>query len=181
MSPPAGRRPDVRRERFEQLFDDHFQLVTAYALRRANQAEAEDAVAETFTVAWRRLDELSGDPKPWLLGVARRVLANQRRAAGRNSALTELLARERTADEDPVEPPTILQALVCLSEKNREALLLQAWEGLSIAEIAAALGCSPSAAKLRLHRGRRQLRAELERLERADPSLTSEPGLKETT
>jgi len=181
MSPPAGQRPDARRERFEQLFDDHFQLVTAYALRRANQAEAEDAVAETFTVAWRRLDELSGDPKLWLLGVARRVLANQRRAAGRSAALAELLAHERTGDEGPAESPAILQALVHLSEKDREALLLQAWEGLSIAEIAAALGCSPTAAKVRLHRGRRRLRTELARLERVDPSLTSEPGLKETT
>jgi Sigma-70 region 2 len=69
-------------ERFAQVFDAHFRAVSAYALRRTTPAEAEDVVAETFLVAWRRLDELPEDPKAWLLGVARRILANQRRAAG---------------------------------------------------------------------------------------------------
>ena len=72
----ASRSDTARRERFAQAFEEHFRAVSAYALRRTTPAEAEDAVAETFLVAWRRLDELPDDAKPWLLGVARRVLAN---------------------------------------------------------------------------------------------------------
>jgi DNA-directed RNA polymerase specialized sigma24 family protein len=63
------------REPFEQVFDEYFRAVSAYALRRATYADAEEAVAETFLVAWHRLDEVPSDAKPWLLGVARRVLA----------------------------------------------------------------------------------------------------------
>lgn len=57
-------RVETRRERFEQVFEAHFRAVSAYALRRATRAEAEDVVAETFLVAWRRLDEVPGDAKP---------------------------------------------------------------------------------------------------------------------
>jgi RNA polymerase sigma factor (sigma-70 family) len=155
-------RESLRRKRFEQVFDEHFRAVSAYARRRAAEAEAEDVVAETFLVAWRRLDEVPGDAKPWLLGVARRVLANQRRAAGRRLALTQRVARERVAEPDR---RPILEALERLPESDRELLLLVAWDGLSTGEAAATLGCSRPAVKVRLHRARRRLGAELERLE----------------
>jgi RNA polymerase sigma-70 factor (ECF subfamily) len=154
-----------RRERFERTFDLHFRAVFAYALRRASRAEAEDAVAETFLVAWRRLDELPSNAKPWLLGVARRVLANQRRAATRRAALTERLAREPRATPQTLARSPCLEALARLSDADRELLLLIAWEGLSTEEAAVSLGCSRTAAKVRLHRARRRLRAELERPE----------------
>ena len=67
---PASPEDIARRERFAQTFEEHYRAVTAYALRRTTPAEAEDAVAETFLVAWRRLDELPEEAKPWLLGVA---------------------------------------------------------------------------------------------------------------
>jgi RNA polymerase sigma-70 factor (ECF subfamily) len=152
----------LRRKRFERVFDEHFRAVSAYARRRAAEAEAEDAVAETFLVAWRRLDEVPSDAKPWLLGVARRVLANQRRAAGRRLALAQRAGLERAAE--PERRP-ILEALERLSESDRELLLLVAWDGLSPGEAAAALRCSRTAVKVRLHRARRRLRTELERLE----------------
>jgi RNA polymerase sigma-70 factor (ECF subfamily) len=106
-----------------------------------------------------------GEAKPWLLGVARRVVANQRRAAGRRTALRERVAHQ-PGDGGELETPPIVQALGRLSEGDREVVLLCAWEGLSIEEAATALGCSPTAAKVRLHRARRRLRAELDRLER---------------
>jgi RNA polymerase sigma-70 factor, ECF subfamily len=155
-------RESLRRKRFEQVFDEHFRAVSAYARRRVARAEAEDAVAETFLVAWRRLDEMPSDAKPWLLGVARRVLANQRRAAGRRLALAQRVAQERAAE--PEHHP-ILEALERLSESDRELLLLMAWDGLSTGEAAATLGCSRAAVKVRLHRARRRLHVELERLE----------------
>jgi DNA-directed RNA polymerase specialized sigma24 family protein len=75
--------PTSAHERFACVFDEHVRAVSAYALRRTTPAEADDVVAETFLIAWRRLNEIPPDPKPWLLGVARRALANQRaRPAG---------------------------------------------------------------------------------------------------
>ena len=155
----------VARERFEQIFDEHFRAVSAYALRRASHADAEEAVAETFLVAWRRLDYVPGDAKPWLLSVARRVLANQRRSAGRREALRARVAVERESDSEPGRRPPVIQALAGLSTGDREVLLLVAWDGLSTREAAVLLGCSAVAAKVRLHRARRRLRAQLETLE----------------
>lgn len=172
---PATPTDVARRQRFAQTFEEHFRAVTAYALRRTTPAEAEDAVAETFLVAWRRLDEVPEEAKPWLLGVARRVLANQRRAAGRRHALTERVAGMPTGEEDPPRRPAVLQALARLSDTDREVLLLVAWDGLSIQEAAAALRCTRTAAKVRLHRARRRFRAELHRLERSasgGPAMT---------
>lgn len=139
----------TRRLRFEQLFDAHYGAVSGYAHRRAASGDAEDAVGETFLVAWRRIDEVPVDAKPWLLGVARRVLANQRRAGARRAALTERVAQDSTG-RDELERSPILAALGRLSEGDREVLLLAAWDGLAPAEAAAVLGCSPTAAKVRL-------------------------------
>jgi RNA polymerase sigma-70 factor, ECF subfamily len=165
-----GRAPDTqtemdagshaRQERFDRLFAAHYSAVLAYALRRVPRALAEDAVSETFLAAWRRLDELPADSAPWLYGTARRMLANQRRSARRREALLHRLTH---FGRDPA--PTLLQvsdgrvsaALAELPEREREAVLLVAWEGLSPARAAVAAGCSPDALRQRLHRGRRRL------------------------
>jgi RNA polymerase sigma factor (sigma-70 family) len=167
-------------ERFAQVFDAHFRTVSAYALRRTTPAEAEDIVSETFLVAWRRLDELPEDPKAWLLGVARRVLANQRRAAGRRRALVDRVAGEPAHNDTAGSTPPVLQALARLSDGDREALLLVAWDGLSTAEGATAFGCSPTAFRARLHRARRRLRTELRRLERRGPRPLMTSRLEES-
>ena len=136
----------VRKERFERLYAERASAVLAYALRRASPEEAADAAAETFAVAWRRLDEMpAGWELAWLYGVARRVLATQRRAIGRQRAVVFRLAREERAVPgtgfDEVGEP-VLEALAELDERDREVLMLTAWEGLSGREAAAALGCS---------------------------------------
>src|ERR1035437_11027905 len=76
---------------FERLFAAHYWAVRSYVLRRAPSAAVEDVVAETFLVAWRRLDAVRDDPLPWVFGGARRVLANQHRAGRRRGALTARL------------------------------------------------------------------------------------------
>jgi RNA polymerase sigma-70 factor (ECF subfamily) len=171
----AVRTPAERADRhdsFERLFDEHYRAVCGYARRRASAGEADDVVADTFLIAWRRLEEIPPAAKPWLLGVARRVLANQRRAASRRAALTERVAIERN-DSLELERPPILRAVAHLPAGDREVLLLSAWDGLSTDETAAALGCSRTAAKVRLHRARRRLRAELERLDRDERAPTA--------
>ena len=95
----------TREDRFEEMFREHYGAVRGYALRRIPGDLAQDAVAETFLVAWRRLDDFPADPLPWLFGVARRVLANQRRSADRSSALERRLAATDAAiaGNDPGE------------------------------------------------------------------------------
>jgi RNA polymerase sigma factor (sigma-70 family) len=152
-----------RRERFETLFERCHPDVVAYVLRRAPRAAVEDVVSETFLVAWRALDGVPEEPLPWLYGVARRTLANHRRGRRRSAALSARLVH--TAAPPPPEPevlgegiaPTLREALLALSEREREALLLVAWEGLSPAQAASALGCSGAAFRVRLHRARGNL------------------------
>jgi RNA polymerase sigma-70 factor (ECF subfamily) len=154
---------DGRRKRFEQIFDDHFRAVQAYAIRRASREDVDDAVAETFLIAWRRLDDVPPRARPWLFGVARRVLANQRRAAGRRVALAARVAGERASEPHRSEAESaVAAALHRLGERDREVLMLVAWEGLAPDELASALGCSRAAAKVRLHRAKRRLRSSLE-------------------
>ena len=151
--------------RFDEIFRTHRRAVLAYALRRAGDpADAADAVAETFLVAWRRLDDVPADALPWLLGVARRVLANLRRGRRRRDGLAERLAAE-LAQSPPVReddvPDAVTRALAALSEEDRELLALFAWEELRPAQIAVALGLKPATARTRLHRALARLREQL--------------------
>jgi RNA polymerase sigma-70 factor (ECF subfamily) len=161
----------TRDETFESLFGDHYAAVRAYALRRARPEAAQDVVSETFLVAWRRLDDVPDDALPWLYGVARRVLANQRRSEGRGAALERRLAGAETtaSPPDPAdrvgENELIRVALGRLPERSREALILVAWHGLTGARAARAAGCSRAAFAVRLHRARGRLEAELAALE----------------
>lgn len=153
------------RQRFEGLYDAHRRDLLAYALRRATPQEAQDAVSEAFLVAWRRIDGAPADPLPWLIGITRRTLANQRRAGRRRTALVERIAAEpATQPRDPADRGVrgeTLRALATLSERDREALCLVAWEGLTPAEAAEALGLPATVFRVRLHRARRRLAAVL--------------------
>jgi RNA polymerase sigma factor (sigma-70 family) len=160
---------DDRRERFEAVYLDLYESICGYTLRRVpNPEDAAEAVAETFATLWRRFDRCpQGDElRPWLFGVARRVIANQRRSGRRRTALGERLAASfDRAAFDAVEPPAetsaVARAFAALNEADRELLSLVAWEGLTREELAVALGTSRAAVRLRLHRARRRLRAAL--------------------
>jgi RNA polymerase sigma factor (sigma-70 family) len=162
----------TRDERFEELFRQHYAAVRAYALRRIPRDLAQDVVSETFLVAWRRLDDVPADALPWLYGVARRVLANQRRSANRSTALERRVAATATAVAGSVDPAEgvgegeiLRAALARLSERDRDALILVAWDGLSGARAAQAAGCTRAAFAVRLHRARARLARELDALE----------------
>jgi RNA polymerase sigma-70 factor, ECF subfamily len=154
-------------ERFRRLFDDAYRPLLAYALRRTEEAaDAEDVVAETMLVAWRRQRDLpTGEEAiPWLYGVARRVLANQRRSRARRRRLERLLQPllRQSIHQEEIEPvDTVIAATRRLRTSDQEVLRLAAWENLSHAQIGTVLGCSENAAALRLHRARRRLREEL--------------------
>lgn len=159
-----------RRKRFEEFFRDHYDAVLAYAASRADLDTAKDAVAATFLVAWRRHGEERDHPLPWLFGVTRKTLAEQRRSASRLAALRRKLGAQphrSAAATSPVEG-TLLEALEHLREPDRELLRLTAWEQLDPAEIGEVLGCSRRVAIVRLHRARRRLRAALAELDGAE-------------
>jgi RNA polymerase sigma-70 factor, ECF subfamily len=147
--------------RFEELFDRCYWPVRAYVRRRALPAAVDDVVAETFLVAWRRLDAVGDDPLPWLLGVAHRQLANQHRADRRRGALLDRLQRSAPRGPDWEAPagmsPALASALAALSDREREALLLVAWEDLDPSRAAQVVGCSAAAFRVRLHRARRHV------------------------
>jgi RNA polymerase sigma-70 factor, ECF subfamily len=170
-----------RGDRFEALFRECYPLVRAYALRRAAPDVAQDVVAETFLVAWRRLDELPADALPWLYGTARRVLANQRRSAARGLALEQRLSGAVVAGGSPdlgdrVADAELLRiALARLPEQSREALMLVAWEGLDGARAARSAGCSKTTFAVRLHRARAQLARELASLDAPSAAPKAEP------
>ncbi len=161
--------------RFGQLYRDQGRAILAYALRRVEGPEdAADVVAETFLVAWRRLDEVPNDARArlWLFGVARRVIANRHRAERRRTRLGERLAEALRTDLSTQPAPAgeaaeLLRAMAGLGDDDRELLLLVSWEELSPGEAAKVLGISSLAARSRLHRARRRLRALLEQEESA--------------
>ncbi len=160
-SPPAQ---VADRAAFETLFEKHARAVFAYVVRRTSSAaDAEDAAAETFAIAWRRHDAIPDDALPWLYGVARRVLANQRRGGDRR---LRLIDRLRSLPAAPVghiggESTPAIDALDRLRPDDQELLRLVAWEELSHAEIAIVLGISPNAVAIRLHRARARFEVEL--------------------
>ncbi len=161
---------DERRLKFEELYEDNHVPVLGYLLRRAGSADdAADAFADTFLVAWRRLDDIPAAPQArlWLYGTARRILANQRRGERRRLALADRLRADLTASyrqpERTGEAAEISAAFGRLAEADRELLALAGWEGLDPGQIAAVLECSRNAARIRLHRARRRLAAELAR------------------
>jgi RNA polymerase sigma-70 factor, ECF subfamily len=142
----------------EALFREYATQVRAYALRRTDPLSADDVVMEVFVVACRRLNAVPEDALPWLLGCARRVLANQRRSVRRTEALVERMSCAIASTVGPGDREERLVAAVTeLDEHDREILFLSAWEGLAPSEIAQVLGCSRVAARVRLHRARRRL------------------------
>ena len=152
-----------QRRRLEALYLEHADAIYAYARRRAPVTVAEDVVMEVFVVACRRIEEVPQAALPWLLACARRVLANQRRGALRAEALADRLQDVvPTAGGGDGAAETLAEALEQLSDRDRETVLLSAWEGLDLRELAGVLGCSRGAAAVRLHRARRRLRLALE-------------------
>lgn len=165
---------------FSPFFEAHHPAVSAYLRRRAPAEVADELTVATFEVAWQRWVDVPTDrPLPWLYGVARRLLANQRRGEQRRGRLRSRLAGARDpgaaylagrVGADPaagaVDALAARQALAKLRPDDREALMLVAWEGLDASAAAASLGISPGAFAVRLHRARQRLEELLAR----DPS-----------
>jgi len=167
-------------EVFRRLYEAHYRQICAFARRRVGEADADDAVAETFLVAWRRLESIpEGDlAVAWLYGVARRVLSQQHRGGRRRVRLIARLGGFRqdgsqgTVDLERVDEQQLVRsALATLREADQEILRLSEWEELSAAQLAAVFGCSTNAVAIRLHRAHKRLGSVLAVMdERAEAS-----------
>jgi RNA polymerase sigma-70 factor (ECF subfamily) len=172
-----------RQRQFESIFETHGPDIVAYCGWRADSAsDAQDAVAEVFLTAWRRLDDVPcGDAaRVWLYATARRVISNQRRSTRRRVALTERMALTAPLHDRTGDPKdSLVHEVLCqLGPLDKEVLLLSEWEGLSPAQIASVLRCPQVTARGRLHRARRRFRAAYEQLnasEHADRERRAAP------
>lgn len=166
--------------RFDDLYRAHHAEVLAYFVRRIPRSDAEDAAANVFTVAWRRMDRVpeGADEIKWLFGVAHKTLSNhqrgwrralqlKRKLAGLGSppAVTPELQVVRSAEDE-----MLLQALDKLSWSDSEILRLVTWERLSHEAIGLLLGISEAAAAQRISRARRRLAVWLDKIENAHPA-----------
>ncbi|HST40306.1 MAG TPA: RNA polymerase sigma factor [Conexibacter sp.] len=162
----AERRSDAGRW---AVYEEHVAAIRAYAARRVEPDAVDDVVAETFAIAWRKLPR-EADPLPWLYAVARRVVHGHRRSHARRSALFQKVAGSTNdAGADPAEQvhgdPALARAFATLTEQEREAIRLVAWEGLEHTDAARAAGCTRATFAVRLSRARLRLRKALTELE----------------
>lgn len=151
----------MKHARFEALYRQEAGGILRY-LRYRVGPDAEDLVAETFSIAWQKLEHLPDPPRPWLLATARRVSANHLRARHRRRAfevsdLDEALATTGSGADDVHRRRDLVAALTSLPPLDREAIVLVTWYDLSNPEAAAVMDCSTTAFAVRLHRARRRL------------------------
>ena len=177
---------DDARAAFEQLFRDTRNDLLAYIVRRSQSAEdAADVLAETYLVAWRRVEAIPTGERArlWLFGVARNLLlkgASRRRS---RHALVERLAGELRGAQPPKasvndhRSAALAAALASLPERDREIMLLTAWEGLTPKQIAAVMGTSVNIVRVRLHRARTRLKRDLSDGRTHDPSGASKAAM----
>lgn len=154
-----------RESQFRQLYEDHVGRVGRYIARRIPANDVQDVLAETLLTTWRKLDEIPEDAVPWLFKTASNHIANRLRTSRRKQALGNKLAtssarfdpRHSSNDLNEVDQQ-LIDAIRGLPDAEREAFMLVAWDGLDAKRGAQALGCSPAAFRVRLHRARRRLK-----------------------
>ena len=171
-----SRREPERRRRFDGLFASYSSDIVAYcSWRAASASDAQDAVADVFLTAWRRLDQLpEGDvARVWLYATARRVIANQRRSSRRRFALQERVAQETASaprESSDGEQAVVHEALRLLGPRDREILLLAEWEGPVAGTDRGRDGLSHGDGARTTASGGRRFRAVFEELTAAKPS-----------
>jgi RNA polymerase sigma factor (sigma-70 family) len=146
---------------FQVLIDEHAAEVMAVLRGAVGREGAEDAFQETFLSALRAYPKLheAGNLRGWLLTIAHRKAIDHHRANGRRPL--PVAEVEQAAVEDPRPDDGVWAAVGALPPKQRAAVTLRYASDLPHVEIAAALGCSPEAARRSLHEGLKKLRKEL--------------------
>ncbi|GAA5031156.1 hypothetical protein GCM10025738_12010 [Microbacterium fluvii] len=154
-----------REEAFVELFDEHWATVSAYVRRRlSDEGIAEEIAADVFRIAWEKQQPEDPFGRGWLLRTAMNRLSDHLRRHVRRTRAEEALARRLEEAPDRADLDDLLtlhDAMAGLAEREREALLLTYWEGLSADEVGEVLGCKPGAVWTMLTRARAKLRASI--------------------
>jgi RNA polymerase sigma-70 factor (ECF subfamily) len=158
------------RARFEEIVREILEPVRRFLARRTDAATADDVLADTLLVCWRRYDELPAEPLPFAYGVARLCLANAQRGSRRQWRLAGRIAAVDPPRDvpDPVGDDRLAEAMAELPARDAELLRLWAWEQLTPGEIATVLDITANAASIRLHRAKERLRAALRKIDASD-------------
>jgi RNA polymerase sigma-70 factor (ECF subfamily) len=154
-----------RRTVIDEWFRRYADRVFAYLLHRADRATAQDVLQEVFVTAFVKADQLPDPPLGWLFGTGRRLLANRYRGRRRHDRLIDRLIDDASSESDAETAELKLafaETLAGLPQADREVLTLTGWYELTPAQAAEALGCTPSAYAVRLHRARKRLAAALD-------------------
>lgn len=172
--------------RFKEIYAEHYAAILAYCRRRTSHSDAHDAAAEVFAIAWKKIDTLdyARPVRPWLYGVAFRVLSHQWRARDRFERLQDKVGRmtlpwAQTPEAETVtrsDRELVIEAASHLSHKDREILRLAAWEELPHSEIARILQISTAAVDQRFHRAKKRLAAEYQRISMHRPPASAAKG-----
>lgn len=168
-----------RNDDFSVFFKRHYPQVLAYGRRRMPEERARDLAAETMTIAWRRWEHAEPGGLPWLYKTARLLAKNTARTEAHQALSHDdgSLDQEQPSFVDNLLDDLDLRlAWTTLSSPDREVLLLTAWEGLSLTELAETLGCSYSAAGVRLHRARCRLQQALDAPTVSDAPVMTQPN-----
>jgi RNA polymerase sigma-70 factor (ECF subfamily) len=168
--PVAEEHPDEdARARFEALAAEVVEPVRRFLARRTGPDIADDVLAETLLVCWRRLDQVPENALPWVYGVARNCLANIQRGDRRQVRLAARISvvdpPEEAQREAEAEDERVTAALEALRPDEADLLRLWAWEQLGPSEIADVLGITPNAVSIRLHRARGKFVEELRKID----------------
>jgi len=149
---------------FESFYRQHYNLVLRFAERRlADRETAREVCAESFVIAWKKFDPIVPLSLAWLYGTTRNLIGDVYRRERRDRRLLVQLRAHASIRWSVQEFDGLSSAMQCLNEKDREALQLTYWEGLSAAEVGVVLKCTEQAAWARISRAKRTLRREIER------------------
>lgn len=151
---------------FTDIYAAHYSDIVRYGLRRrVDPGAAAELAQEVFVVAWRRRSQVPDRSLPWLYGVARNLLAHHRRRNGISAGalVDDQVAVDAVGSDAANAVADVRAAMARLTEPDQEILRLVGWEELTVAEAAEVLGCTPTTARVRVHRARRRLRTELDR------------------
>lgn len=161
-------RDPERVDQFSKFVESHADSVNRYLLNRhrpGDSLDAEDLLAEVFTIAWRRFEDIPSEAEiAWLIGVARNRLMNLRSKQSRRSRLNATLrppADSPSAEDEVVAENALTEAIEGLPRAEREAFMLSVWEGLSPHELGIVLGITQNAASIRLSRAKSLLLSRL--------------------
>jgi RNA polymerase sigma-70 factor (ECF subfamily) len=156
---------------FRELYDRYASRIYAFHLARTGDDHAaHDLTAETFAQVWtsrhRFRDEMDGSASPWLFGIARNVLLASVRRGRLEQAACERLGIVDELDRQPSEPDEtwlegLDEALTALPPKQREAIELRVVDDLDYERVAERLDTTPTAARVRVHRGLAALRKHI--------------------